>query len=193
MNRIAIGNNVSPPMPTTLVGAVVRGKANFMATAWVSRVNTKPPMIMAAVHKGRHTRKGIMENNTFSVCIPSVEMEKVTDYCGVESGSRVDKSKLFEVFYGELGTAPMIAECPVNMECRLQQVVELPTHGLFIGEIVMAYSEQRFLTDSKPDVRKTNPMLLTLPDRRYWSCGPQIGLAYQDGLNRPGFSGGSFV
>lgn len=182
MSRISIGTNVAPPMPTTLVGAVVEGKANFMAAAWVSRVNTKPPMIAVAVHKGRHTRKGIVENNTFSVCIPSVEMEEVTDYCGVESGSKIDKSQLFDVFYGELGTAPMIAECPVNMECKLLQIVELPTHGLFIGEIAAAYSEDRFLTDGKPDVRKTSPILLTLPDRRYWAFGEQVGLAYKDGL-----------
>ncbi len=173
-------------MPTTLVGATVEGKANFMAVAWVSRVNMTPPMIAIAVRQGRHTRKGIVANNTFSVCIPSVEMEKVTDYCGVESGSRSDKSRLFDVFYGELGTAPMIAECPVNMECRLLQVVELPTHGVFIGEIVAAYSEERFLIDGKPDVLKTNPMLLTLPDRRYWALGDQVGSAYQDGLKYRG-------
>ena len=186
MNRIPIGKNVAPPMPTTLVGAVVEGKANFMAVAWVSRVNTKPPMIAIAVNKERHTRKGIVENKTFSVCIPSVEMEELTDYCGVVSGRDVDKSQLFEVFYGELGTAPMIAECPVNIECKLSQIVELPTHGLFIGEIVEAYSEDRFLTDGKPDIKKTNPFLLTLPDRKYWAFGEQVGLAWKDGL-----SGGS--
>ncbi|MFC1532109.1 flavin reductase family protein [Thermodesulfobacteriota bacterium] len=182
MIRISIETNVAPPMPTTLVGAVVEGNANFMTAAWVSRVNTKPPMIAVAVHKGRHTRKGMVENKTFSVCIPSVEMEEVTDYCGVVSGSKVDKSKLFDVFYGELGTAPMIVECPVNIECKLSQIVELPTHGLFIGEVVAAYSEDRFLTDGKPDIRKINPILLTLPDRRYWAFGEQIGTAWKDGL-----------
>jgi len=182
MSRISIGANVAPPMPTTLVGAMVEGKANFMAVAWVIRVNTKPPMLSVAVHKERHTRKGIVENGTFSVCIPSIDMEEVTDYCGLVSGRKVDKSQLFNVFFGELETAPMIAECPLNMECRLDQILELTTHGLFIGEIVAAYSEERFLTDGDPDIRKINPLLLTLPDRRYWSFGEQAGRAWKDGL-----------
>lgn len=182
MNRISIGANVSPPMATTLVGAMVEGKANFMAVAWLSRVNLKPPMISVSINKARHTRRGIVENGTFSVCLPSVDMREVTDYCGVVSGRKVDKSQLFDVFYGELKTAPMIAECPLNMECRLAQTVELPTHGIFVGEIVAAYCEERFLTDGEPDMRKINPLLLTMEDKRYWAFGEQVGLAYEDGL-----------
>ncbi len=68
------------------------------------------------------------------------------------------------------------------IECRLSQIVELPTHGLFIGEIVAAYSEERFLTDGQPDIHKINPLLLTLPDKRYWAFGEQAGLAWKDGL-----------
>ena len=182
MKKISIGTNIAPPMPTTLVGAMVEGKVNFMAVAWLTRVNTQPPMLAVAVHKARHTRKGIAENGTFSVCIPSVDMVRITDYCGVVSGSKVDKTQLFNVFYGELTTAPMIAKCPINIECRLSQIVDLPTHGLFIGEVVAAYSEERFLTDGQPDIRKIHPFFLTLPDRRYWAFGEQVGLAWKDGL-----------
>jgi len=182
MNRISVGTNVAPPMATTLVGTMVDGKANFMAVAWVVRVNREPAMLAVAIHKERHTRKGIVENGTFSVCIPGVEMKEVTDYCGVASGRKVDKSRLFDVFYGELESAPMIAQCPLNMECRLFETLELPTHSLFVGEIVGAYSEERFLTDGQPDLRKINPLLLTLPDRRYWALGEQVGLAWKDGL-----------
>jgi len=182
MNRISIGTNVSPPMATTLVGAMVDGKANFMAVAWVSRVNLKPPMISVSINKTRHTRKGIIENGTFSICLPTVEMKEVTDYCGVASGRKTDKSQLFEVFYGELKTAPMIARCPVNMECRLAQTIELPTHGIFVGEIVGAYCEERFLADGEPDMQKINPLLLTMEDRRYWRLGEQVGSAWKDGL-----------
>jgi flavin reductase (DIM6/NTAB) family NADH-FMN oxidoreductase RutF len=71
----------------------------------------------------------------------------------------------------------MIAECPINIECRLSQIVELPTHGLFVGEIVAAYGEERFLIDGQPDIRKINPLFLTLPDRRYCAFGKQVGLA----------------
>ena len=182
MKRILIGPNVSPPMATTLVGALVDGKANFMAVAWLSRVNLKPPMISVSINKARYTRRGIIENGTFSVCLPTLEMREVTDYCGVVSGRKVNKSQLFDVFYGELKTAPMIAECPLNMECRLAHKVELPTHGIFVGEIVAAYCEESFLTDGEPDMVKINPLLLTMEDKRYWSFGEQVGLAWKDGL-----------
>jgi flavin reductase (DIM6/NTAB) family NADH-FMN oxidoreductase RutF len=109
-------------------------------------------------------------------------MVRITDYCGVVSGSKVDKTQLFNVFYGELTTAPMIAECPINIECRLSQIVDLPTHGLFIGEVVAAYSEERFLTNGQPDIGKIHPFFLTLPDRRYWAFGEQVGLAWKNGL-----------
>ena len=182
MSRISIKPNISPPMAMTLVGANVEGKANFLAVAWLSRVNWKPPMMAVAVQKTRHTRKGMEENRTYSVCFPTVEMKDVADYCGVVSGRKVDKSQLFDVFYGELETAPMIAECPLNMECRLVQIVELSTHGIFIGEIMGAYCEERFLTDGKPDIRKINPLLLTMRDNRYWAFGEQVGRAWKDGF-----------
>jgi flavin reductase (DIM6/NTAB) family NADH-FMN oxidoreductase RutF len=169
-------------MATTLVGAMVAGKANFLTVAWLSRVNWKPPMIGIAIQKARYTRKGIEENRTYSVCFPTVEMKDITDYCGVVSGRKVDKSRLFDLFFGELKTAPMIETCPINIECRLIRTVELPTHDLFIGEIVTAYCEERFLTDGKPDIRKIDPLLLTMMDNRYWAFGEQVGSAWKDGL-----------
>lgn len=173
-------------MATTLVGANVEGKANFMAVAWISRVNLKPPMLSVAVAKKRHTRKRILENGSFSVCLPSLDMKEAMDYCGLVSGRKVDKSQLFDIFYGKLETAPMIAECPLNMECKLTETVELPTHGIFIGEIVAAYCEECFLTDGEADIRKINPLFLTMEDRRYWSFGEYVGKAWKDGRNYRG-------
>jgi flavin reductase (DIM6/NTAB) family NADH-FMN oxidoreductase RutF len=108
-------------------------------------------------------------------------MVEVTDYTGLVSGKRVDKSKLFEVFYGELKAAPMIIKCPLTMECRVVEVVSLPTNSFFIGEIVGIFSEERFLTDGKPDVKKVNPFLLTMPDNRFWSIGECVGKAWNAG------------
>ncbi len=117
----------------------------------------------------------------YSVNIPTVDMVEVTDYTGLVSGKRVDKSKLFEVFYGELKAAPMIIRCPITMECRVVEVVSLPTNSFFIGEIVGIFSEERFLTEGKPDVKKVNPFLLTMPDNRFWSIGECVGNAWNAG------------
>jgi flavin reductase (DIM6/NTAB) family NADH-FMN oxidoreductase RutF len=105
----------------------------------------------------------------------------VTDYCGIVSAKREDKSKLFEVFYGELKAAPLISACPLNIECRLVQTVDLPTNSFFISEIVTIYSEEQYLSGGKPDVTKIRPFLLTMPDNRFWSVGEHIGNAWKDG------------
>ena len=81
----------------------------------------------------------------------------MTDYCGIASARREDKSELFEVFYGQLQKAPLIAVCPIAMECRVVQTVELPSNTFFIAEIITIYSEERFLTNGKPTSRKSGP------------------------------------
>ena len=187
MGKFAIGSNVYLyPMPVTLVGAMVEGRANFMAVGWVTRANARPPMLVVGLNKRHHTPAGIREIGTFSVNIPSADRVVETDYCGIVSGRKVDKSRLFEVFYGELGTAPMIAECPLCLECKLVDIHELPTNDLFIGEIVGAYTEDRYITEGRPDVRKMNPMVLTMPDNNYWAIGEHVAKAYSVGKKLEG-------
>jgi flavin reductase (DIM6/NTAB) family NADH-FMN oxidoreductase RutF len=115
------------------------------------------------------------------VNIPGADMIEATDYCGLISGRNTDKSSLFEVFYGVTGTAPMIVQCPMNIECRLHQTVDLPSNHLFIGEIVEAYAEPRFLTDGRPDIRTMNPFVLTMPDNGYWAVGERLAQAWSVG------------
>jgi flavin reductase (DIM6/NTAB) family NADH-FMN oxidoreductase RutF len=181
MEKIKIDNNVfGYPMPTVLVGSLVAGKANFMAVGWVSRVNARPPMIAIAL--GPHyTHKGIEENKAFSVNIPDVSLVAKTDYCGMVSGGTTDKSELFEVFYGEHKAAPLIKECPLCMACVLFDTVLLPANTLYIGEIVEVYTEERYLTEGKPDIRKINPFSLSMPDNNYWRVGDNAGKAWQAG------------
>ena len=97
------------------------------------------------------------------------------------SGKSVGKSELFELFYGELEAAPMLEKCPLTIECKLHQQVELPTNSFFVGEIVNAYSEEKYLTDRKPEIKKINPFVLTMPDNRFWAIGDCVGHAWKDG------------
>jgi flavin reductase (DIM6/NTAB) family NADH-FMN oxidoreductase RutF len=144
-------------------------------------VNGKPPILALGLNQRHYTPVGIQEAQTFSVNIPSVDLVAETDYCGLVSGRAADKSGVFELFYGELETAPMIKTCPVCMECRLWDVVTLPTHYLVLGEVVAVYSDPACLTDGKPDIRKLKPFVLTMPDNRYWAVGEQIGRAWSVG------------
>ncbi|HVP94556.1 MAG TPA: flavin reductase family protein [Methanoregulaceae archaeon] len=183
MTRISYGTHVFMyPMPVTLLGVNVGNKPNFMALGWISRVNADPPLVGCGVAKNHYTNRGIRENNSFSINIPTVSMLKITDYCGLVSGKLFDKSELFEVFYGDLGSAPMIAGCPLSMECRLTQTVENPSNNFYIGEIVSSYTEEKYLTDGHPDIKKINPLLLTMPDNRYWTVGEFAGNAWKAGM-----------
>ena len=170
------------PMPTTLVGANVNGKPNYLTIAYCGIVQHSPAMIAVTLGKPHYTNAGIKENGTFSVNIPSAEMVKITDYCGLFSGSKVDKSKLFETFYGKLKTAPMIRECPVNLECKLVQTLDFGgTNEVFIGEIVEAYAEEQYLTDGLPDLKKINPIVFSMHDNNYWTVGEHLGKAWKIG------------
>lgn len=179
MEKIKIAHNAFIyPMPMTVVGTVVEGRINYLAVAWVSRVNVDPPMIGVALGKRHHTNKGIREYQEFSINVSGVDLIRAVDYIGLFSGDKKDKSSVFDSFFGELKHAPMIRNCPLTLECKVVKTVDLPGDEFFIGEIVGAYTEERYLTDGKPDVKKINPFTLTMPDNRYWSVGESVGKAW---------------
>jgi flavin reductase (DIM6/NTAB) family NADH-FMN oxidoreductase RutF len=181
MEKIRLEPALLPPMPMTLVGARAAGRPNFMAAAWVTRLNMTPPLIGVSINQRHLTGEGIRETGTFSICLPGPGLVEKADYCGLVSGRKVDKAALFDVFYGELETAPMVRECPLCLEVRLTQTVELPTANFFIGEIVAGWADGDILTDGKPDVERYKPMLLTMPDNRYWSLGDVVADAWSVG------------
>jgi flavin reductase (DIM6/NTAB) family NADH-FMN oxidoreductase RutF len=183
VGKITIEKNLfCLPWTQTLLGTHVKGRVNFMALDWLTRVNYQPAMLGICVNKAHASNAAIRETGEFGINIPTVDMVAVTDYCGIVSGNREDKSGLFEVFYGELKSAPLITACPLNIECRLVQSVDLPTNTFFIGEIVNIYSEEEYLEKGKPDVKRIRPFLLTMPDNRFWAVGEQVGNAWKDGM-----------
>jgi flavin reductase (DIM6/NTAB) family NADH-FMN oxidoreductase RutF len=167
------------PMPTTLVGATVDGKPNFITIAHVGIMDfVSISLGMAKIH---YTNAGIKANRTFSVNIPGAALVKETDYCGIVSGKNTDKARLFEVFYGRLKTAPMIKECPINMECKLIQVVDFPKHDIFIGEIVETYCDEECLTEGVVDFARVHPMLFVMSDKGYYKMGERLAGAWHIG------------
>lgn len=172
------------PMPAMLVGANVDGKPNFMVVAWGGIANGEPPMISVAIRHQRHTLKGIRQNMTFSVNIPSVDLVKETDYCGIVSGSKANKAEVchFKVFYGKLGNAPLIEQCPVNLECKVIHILDLDSHSLVIGRIEETHVSESCLTNGKPDVTKIKPLTyVTSPAARYQALGEVIAKAFSAG------------
>jgi flavin reductase (DIM6/NTAB) family NADH-FMN oxidoreductase RutF len=178
--KIKLGaKNCLYPLPTTLVGANVNEKPNYITIAHVGIMNLSS--VSLGMHKSHYTNIGIRENRTFSINFPSVKMVKETDYCGIFSGKKVDKTKLFDTFYGTLVTAPMIKECPLNMECQLIKTVDFPDHDVFVGEVVETYVEETCLTNEIVDFAKIQPILFVMNDRSYWKLGERFATAWNIG------------
>ena len=169
------------PMPCSLVGANVEDKANFLTVAWFTMANPKPPCVLVTLNKAHYTNAGIVENGTFSINIPSVKMVKKTDHCGLVSGKTTDKAALFKTFYGKLKTAPMIEDCPINMECTLTKTVDFPTHDIFIGNVTATYCDEAVLTEGTVDFSKVQPILFVMNDKSYWKLGDKFAKAWDVG------------
>jgi len=167
------------PLPTTLVGTMMNGKPAFNTIAHVGIMDFIS--VSLGMNKIHHTNAGIKGSGSFSINIPREDMVKITDYCGLVSGRDVDKGALFEIFYGELGNAPMIKDCPINMECKLIKTVEFPKHDVFMGEIVQAYCDEECLTDGVVDFAKVRPILFAMNDKGYWKLGERFAKAWKIG------------
>jgi len=158
------------------VGTVIDGKPNFLTVSWTGITSANPPTMSIAIRDIRYSLKGIQQNMTFSVNIPSVDMVKETDYCGSLSGLQYNKVKEcgLSIFYGNLKSAPLIEQCPINIECEVMQIVNIGDHSLIIGEIIESYMTDDCFTDDIPDIRKINPLSfcsLSKKSMGYYSVG----------------------
>jgi flavin reductase (DIM6/NTAB) family NADH-FMN oxidoreductase RutF len=182
MSKTQIGpQTLLYPMPAVLVGSLVDGKANFMTVAWCGIACFQPPAVSVALNNARYTLKGIREAGTFSVNVPSASQVKEVDFCGIYSGKKKDKSEVFEVFYGGTKNAPLIAECPVNLECRVTHSLDLGSHSLIVGEIVEVHVTDACMTDGKPDPEKIDPLVYLTSVQRYAKVGAGVAKAFEVG------------
>lgn len=183
MMKKKVGNqNLLYPMPVTIVGALVNEKVNFLNVAHVGILNASSPyLISLGMVKSHFTNQGIKENKTFSVNMPSRKQIIEVDYVGLVSGKEVDKSNVFEVFYGDLKTAPIIKNCPLSMECRLVDIYDLKTSEIFIGEIVSSYAQAEMLVNGQVDLAKVDPLLFDMNSKQYFSLGEIAGKCWNDG------------
>lgn len=184
MSKVELTGRVSPyPMPVAILGVMTDEKPNFMTIAWFNRFNGNPSIWGVGIGKGKITLEAIEKHREFSINFPSSKQVVETDYCGIMSGRDVDKARLFKVFNGKLEHAPMIEECPLNLECKLHDLVDLPRAVLVLGEVIAAYSNDSFMTGGVLDPKKIDPILLTQPDNHYWTIGDIVGNAFEIGKN----------
>jgi flavin reductase (DIM6/NTAB) family NADH-FMN oxidoreductase RutF len=167
------------PTPTAMVSCAGRDSApNIITIAWVGVVCSEPPIVSVSIRPGRFSHGLIRESGEFVVNIPREEQLRKLDFCGVASGRDTDK-------FAELGLtplpgsevkAPLIKECPVNLECRVIEVKSLGTHDLFLGEIVAVHMDEEVMNDKgKVDIAKLRPIAYCPQASQYWSLKEAIG------------------
>ena len=179
------------PIPIVLVGATVDGRPNFTEVGDCAVMGIQPALVTISLSATHHTTKGIDATGVFSVNFPSTEMLSLTDYCGMVSGRDVDKSALFSTFPGEETQVPMIEECPVGLECRVVEVVQVEHRRLFIGRVLECYVSDEFIQDIDGKKKIANvcaldPIIYAL-DNRYYRIGEPIGTGYQEGARHRQF------
>ena len=174
------------PIPITLVGSVVNGKPNFETIGDVGVIGIKPPLVYISSGQDHYTNIGIIENEAFSINFPSTSLLAKTDYCGTVSGRDIDKSQLFSTFFGDLKTAPMIHECPVNIECKVMKEFSIKHRQIFIADVIQTYINEEFVIEKDgqhriANMKKLDPIIYAL-DNKYYKIGDEIGTGYKESL-----------
>lgn len=163
INKITKGpSTVLFPVPAVLVTSRLgEGEPNIITIAWTGILNSEPPVVYISVRPaGRHSYSLIKESGEYVINIPSAGQAGVVDYCGTVSGKEVNKFKetgLTPVPASKV-KAPLIAECPVNIECKVQQVLPLGSHHIFIADVLAVHYNENVLNEKgRPDMDKIRP------------------------------------
>lgn len=166
------------PCPVVLVTCVdAHGRHNIITLAWAGTVCSDPPMLGLGIRPHRYSYRLIEDCGEFVVNVPTRAILDKADFCGMVSGTDVDK-------FSETGLTPepaekvkppLIRECPVNMECLVKRKIPLGTHHLFLGEIVLVHIDEDILNaKGKIDFTKATPFVYN--NGEYWSLHEKIGV-----------------
>jgi len=170
--------NVLSPVPVVLVscGGSKGWKPNLITIAWTGSVCSEPPMLSISVRPERFSHEIIQDTNEFVVNIPSLAQAKLTDWCGMVSGRTVDKfagTGLTPAAALKVG-CPIVRECPLNIECRVQQSLNLGSHTMFVAEVI-AVQVSSTLLDTKGRLRLEKGGLLAFAHGQYFALGRCLG------------------
>lgn len=148
----------------------------MLTVAWAGTICSTPAMLSISVRKERYSHAMLMETGEFVVNLPTEDLVWETDEAGVRSGRDVNKWESLHLHQeeGKILSVPMILECPVNMECKVKQVLELGSHDLFLAEIVAVHVDSALL-DEKKRLQLEKAKLLAYSHGQYFGLGNVLG------------------
>ena len=143
------GGAMLNPVPAVMVSCGSR-KPNIITIAWTGIVNSNPPMTYISVRKERYSYHMIEESGEFVINLTTEKLARATDFCGVRSGRDTDKFKEMKLTpeRAEIVRCPMIKESPVNIECRVREIIELGSHDMFIADILKVHVDEQYIDRS---------------------------------------------
>ena len=172
------GGNMLYPLPAVMVScANAAGESDIITIAWTGTICTNPPMLYISVRPERHSYHIIRESGEFVVNLTTRKLQRACDWCGARSGRDFDKwaeCGLTAEPSAKLELAPVIAESPVNLECKVTEVKELGSHHMFLASVEAVDVEEALLNDAgKLDLARAG--LTTYSHGEYYDLGRRLG------------------
>lgn len=170
------GSTLLAPVPPTLVSCGTMDAANMLTVAWAGVINTQPPRVGISIRPERYSYGLIKDSGEFVINLPTVPLLRAVDWCGVRSGRDHNKFKEMGLTpaMGSTVDAPLIEQSPLNLECKVFQVIPLGSHDLFLADVTAIQVDECLLdTSGKLCLDKAN--LLSYAHGQYFSLGDVLG------------------
>ena len=166
------------PVPAALVSCGANEEEyNVLTIAWTGTICSNPPMCYISVRPERHSHDIIKRTGEFVINLTTAELAYATDWCGVRSGR--DHNKFAEMHLtprkGELVNAPIIMECPLNIECKVKEIIPLGSHDMFIAEVVNVQAEESLINPTTGLFDLERARLIAYSHGQYYELGKRIG------------------
>ena len=164
------------PIPAVMVSCGTMKKSNIITVAWTGIINTNPAMVYISVRPTRYSYELIKESKEFVINLTNEDLVYATDWCGVKTGSKVDKFKEMKLTKekAEFVSCPMINESPVSVECKVKEIKKFGSHHMFIAEVLAIHADEKFIDKNGAfDISKCN--LIAYSNGGYYSLGKKIG------------------
>ena len=169
------GTVLTAPVPPVMVSCGDMETSNIITVAWTGTVNTKPPMTYVSIRPSRHSYGIIKEKGEFVINLTPSSLVKKADYCGIYTGKKVDKFEKCGFTKAEATevSAPLIDECPINLECKVKDIIPLGTHDMFLAEIVAVHVDETLIDeDGKLHLERAD--LTAFAHGDYYSLGKKL-------------------
>jgi len=166
------------PLPAVLVSCGdMDGEKNILTVAWTGTLCSDPPMCYISVRKERYSHAIISRMEEFVINLTTEKLAYATDWCGVRSGRDFDKFREMHLTpqRGQIVKAPLIAESPLNIECRVVEVRPLGSHDMFIAEVVAVNAEEKLIDKSTGAFQLNHAQPLAYSHGRYYGLGNRLG------------------